>query len=118
MVTQIGRGASIEAGMTALRDRWRECFFLASVVEDAIICVRSLPTSDPNRMTVTVPLGQPMAPNVAGSGKVILAFTLPADRERLLASGGGMTRFTENSIVEDEAFEAEIEAIRERGYPI
>ncbi len=23
MVTQIGRGASIEAGMTALRDRWR-----------------------------------------------------------------------------------------------
>src|ERR1700744_5380189 len=69
-------------------------------------------------MTVTVPLGQPMAPNVAGSAKAILAFTEPSDRERLLASGGGMTRFTDNSIVEDEAFEGEMEAIRERGYAI
>ncbi len=118
MVTQIGRGASIEAGMTALRDRWRECFFLASVVDCSIICVRSLPTIDPNRMTVTVPLGQPMAPNVAGSAKAILAFTLPADRERLLDSGGGMARFTDNSIVDDAPFEEEMELIRERGYAI
>jgi DNA-binding IclR family transcriptional regulator len=94
MVTQIGRGASIEAGMTALRDRWRECFFLASVVDDAIICVRSMPTIDANRMTVTVPLGQPMAPNVAGSAKAILAHVSPAERERLIAAGGGMTRLT------------------------
>jgi IclR family transcriptional regulator, acetate operon repressor len=118
MVTQIGRGASIEAGMTALRDRWRECFFLASVVDDAIICVRSLPTIDPNRMTVTVPLGQPMAPNVAGSGKVILAYVSAAERERLIAAGGGMARLTENSIVDDGAFEAEIARIRERGYAV
>src|ERR1700761_6664083 len=89
MVTQIGRGASIEAGMTALRARWRECFFLASVVDDAIICVRSLPTVDPNRMTVTVPLGQPMAPNVAGSAKAILAFSSPGDHGRGNVAGGG-----------------------------
>src|ERR1700742_1173860 len=118
MVTQIGRGASIEAGMTALRDRWRECFFLASVVDDAIICVRSLPTIDPNRMTVTVPLGQPMAPNVAGSGKAILAFSMPAERERLLAAGGGLSRFTDNSIVDEEVFDAEMDLIRERGYAV
>src|ERR1700709_953614 len=72
MVSQIGRGAPIERGLPALRDRWRECFFLASVVDDAIICVRSLPTIDPNRMTVTVPLGQPMAANVDGSGEGML----------------------------------------------
>ena len=100
MVTQIGRGASIEAGMTALRDRWRECFFLASVVDDAIICVRSLPTIDPNRMTVTVPLGQPMAPNVAGSAKAILAHVSAAERERLIPAGGGMARLTDKSIVD------------------
>jgi IclR family acetate operon transcriptional repressor len=118
MVTQIGRGASIEAGMTALRDRWRECFFLASVVDDAIICVRSLPTIDPNRMTVTVPLGQPMAPNVAGSGKAILAHVSLDQRERLIEAGGGMLRFTEHSIVDAEDFESEMKRIRERGYAI
>lgn len=118
MVTQIGRGASIEAGMTALRDRWRECFFLASVVDDAIICVRSLPTIDANRMTVTVALGQPMAPNVAGSGKAILAHLPPAQRERLVAAGGGMARLTKNSIVDEEDFESEMVRIRERGYAI
>jgi IclR family transcriptional regulator, acetate operon repressor len=118
MVTQIGRGASIEAGMTALRDRWRECIFLASVVDDAIICVRALPTIDPNRMTVTVPLGQPMVPNVAGSAKAILAHVSPAERERLIAAGGGMARFTERSIVEPEDFEAEMERIRDRGHAV
>jgi IclR family acetate operon transcriptional repressor len=118
MVSQIGRGASIEAGMTTLRDRWRECFFLASVVDDAIICVRSLPTIDPNRMTVTVPLGQPMAPNVAGSAKAILAHVASADRERLLAAGGGMARLTERSIVDGEAFEAEMDLVRERGHAL
>jgi IclR family transcriptional regulator, acetate operon repressor len=118
MVTQIGRGASIEAGMTALRDRWRECFFLATVVDDAIICVRSLPTIDPNRMTVTVPLGQPMVPNVAGSAKAILAHVPLAERERLIAAGGGMTRFTERSIVEPDAFEEEMARVRDRGHAI
>lgn len=118
MVTQIGRGASIEAGMTALRDRWRECFFLASVVDDAIICVRSLPTVDPNRMTVTVPLGQPMAPNVAGSAKAILAHVAPSERERLIAAGGGMARLTENSIVDVVEFENEMDRIRESGHAI
>src|ERR1700750_1110946 len=90
MVTQIGRGASIEAGMTALRDRWREGFFLASIVDDAIICVGSPPPIDPTRMTVALHLGQPMAPNVAGSAKAILAHVAPAERERLIAAGGGM----------------------------
>jgi IclR family transcriptional regulator, acetate operon repressor len=118
MVTQIGRGASIEAGMTALRDRWRECFFLATVVDDAIICVRSLPTIDPNRMTVTVPLGQPMVPNVAGSAKAILAHVPLTERERLIAAGGGMARFTDRSIVEPEAFEEEMVRVRERGHAI
>ena len=118
MVTQIGRGASIEAGMTALRDRWRECFFLASIVDDAIICVRSLPTVDPNRMTVTVPLGQPMSPSVAGSGKAILAHLSPEERERLIEAGGGMIRFTEKSIVDAEDFEAEMVRIRERGHAL
>jgi IclR family transcriptional regulator, acetate operon repressor len=118
MVTQIGRGASIEAGMTALRDRWRECFFLASIVDDAIICVRSLPTVDANRMTVTVPLGQPMTPNVAGSGKAILAYVSPDERARLIEAGGGMARFTEKSIVDAEDFESEMVRIRERGYAI
>jgi IclR family transcriptional regulator, acetate operon repressor len=118
MVSQVGRGASIEAGMTALRDRWRECFFLASIVDDAIICVRALPTIDPNRMTVTVPLGQPMVPNVAGSAKAILAHVAPAERERLIDAGGGMARFTERSIVDDAEFAEEMERIKERGHAI
>jgi IclR family acetate operon transcriptional repressor len=118
MVSQIGRGASIEAGMTELRDRWRECFFLATVVDDAIICVRSLPTIDANRMTVTVPLGQAMAPNVAGSAKAILAHLGAAERERLIAAGGGMARLTERSIVDAEDFEAEMVRIRECGHAI
>jgi IclR family transcriptional regulator, acetate operon repressor len=118
MVSQVGRAASIEAGMTALRDRWRECFFLASIVDDAIICVRALPTIDPNRMTVTVPLGQPMVPNVAGSAKAILAHVSAAERERLIAAGGGMARFTDKSIVDPDEFAEEMERIRRSGHAI
>jgi DNA-binding IclR family transcriptional regulator len=118
MVSQVGRAASIEAGMTALRDRWRECFFLASIVDEAIICVRALPTIDPNRMTVTVPLGQPMVPNVAGSAKAILAHVPAAERDRLIAAGGGMARFTDKSIVEEDAFLEEMELIRRRGHAV
>src|SRR3978361_1664548 len=118
MVSQIGRGGSIEAGMTALRDRWRECFFLASVVDDAIICVRSMPTIDPNRMTVTVPLGQPMVPNVAGSAKAILAHGSPAERARLIVAGGGLAPCHARSIVDPEDFEAEMERIRGRGHAV
>jgi DNA-binding IclR family transcriptional regulator len=67
---------------------------------------------------VTVPLGQPMAPNVAGSGKAILAHVSPEERGRLIAAGGGMARFTENSIVDEEDFEAEMQRIREVGHAI
>jgi len=103
--------------MTALRDRWRECFFLASVVDDAIICVRSLPTIDPNRMTVTVPLGNRWR-RTCGVREAILAHVPLDQRERLITAGGGMVRFTENSIVDAEDFESEMKRIRERGYAI
>jgi IclR family acetate operon transcriptional repressor len=59
-----------------------------------------------------------MAPNVAGSGKAILAHVAAAERERLIAAGGGMAGLTENSIVDQEDFAAEMARIRERGYAI
>jgi IclR family acetate operon transcriptional repressor len=59
-----------------------------------------------------------MAPNVAGSAKAILAHVSPAERERLIAAGGGMARLTENSIVDVVEFENEMDRIRESGHAI
>lgn len=118
MVSSTGYGATIEAGMAALRDRWQECFFLAAMIDDAIVSVRSMQTVDPNRMSVSVPLGRRMSPHAAASGKAILAY-LPEDQaERVLGAADGLASLTENTITDPEEFQRELDRVREEGYGI
>jgi IclR family acetate operon transcriptional repressor len=111
-------GQIVDSSLVRLRDRWQECFFLASVVEDSIICTRSASAMDPHRMSVSVPLGQQMNPHAAASCKAILAFRSDGEREALLAAAGGLVRLTDRTIVDIEVLRRELDKIPSRGYAI
>lgn len=48
----------IDRVLEALRDEWQECFYVAVVAEEAVVCVHCVATSDVNRVSVSVPLGK------------------------------------------------------------
>src|SRR5882757_1924429 len=56
--------------------------------------------------------------DIGVTGVQTCALPISDQRERLIAAGGGMLRFTEHSIVDAEDFESEMKRIRERGYAI
>jgi len=110
-------GEPTEAILRSLRDRWQECFYLSVLVDDAVVCLRSVATTDPNRMGVYVPLGRRFPPHAAAAAKVILAFGRDGLAQRLLAKEDlvAFTRFTHTA---EEEIHNELEATRERGYAI
>jgi IclR family transcriptional regulator, acetate operon repressor len=112
-----GFGALAEPTLFALRDRWQECFYLANITDSEVVCVRTVETTDPNRMSVRVPLGRRMPLHAAASAKVILAH-LTEDEARILLEAAGcppITRFTLSSVA---AVLADLKKVHDRGYAI
>jgi len=105
-----------EAALEGLRDRWQECFFVSALVDDEIVCVKSVQTSHPNRMGVTVPIGRRL-PAPSASAKAILAATNQTEQRRLLRSTGleQYTPFTRTSV---RAVLADLSSVKTRGYAV
>jgi IclR family acetate operon transcriptional repressor len=112
-----GFGALVDPRLAELRDRWQECFFLSVLIDQQIVCVRSIETSDPHRVKVGVPLGRRMAFHASASAKAILAH-LDEDATRALLAGAAFERFTRRSHRTVEAVMADLEATRDRGFAV
>lgn len=112
-----GFGPLVDPLLTALRDRWQECFYLANLTDGQVVCVRSVETTDPNRMSVRVPLGRRMAIHASAAAKAILAELTAEEAGRLLGAAPcePITRYTLRT---PEAVIADLEVCRDRGYAI
>jgi IclR family acetate operon transcriptional repressor len=117
-VSRTGVGPVLDAGLAKLRDHWQECFFLAAIVGDAIVAVRSVSAVDPNRMSVSVPLGRRMYPHAAASCKAILAHRSKSDRSSLIAAAGGLVTLTDHTVTDRRALERELDNLAEVGYGV
>ncbi len=112
-----GFGPLVDPVLVRMRERWQECFYLANLTDSEVVCVRTVETTDPNRMSVRVPLGRRMPLHAAASAKVILAHLTEEEAARLLEAGGTerITRFTMTS---PAAVLADLAETRDRGYAI
>jgi len=107
--------ASIDRALEALRDRWQECFFVAVLSQDEVICIRSIETSDPHRVSVTVPLGRRLPLHASASAKAILA-DLPVEVSRRMLGAAPRPRFTESTRTRIADVERDLVQTRARGY--
>lgn len=117
-VWSAGSGPGVDLGLAKLRDRWQECFFIASVIDDAIVCTRSAIADEPTRMSVSVPLGRQMNPHAAASCKAILAFRPEAEQTRFVAAAGGLIRLTDRTITDSGVLGRELAKVPARGYAV
>ena len=110
-------GEPTEAILRSLRDRWQECFYLSVLVDGEVVCIRSVATTDPNRMGVYVPLGRRFPAYAAAAAKAILAFGPPELAKRALANEElvPFTRFTNTS--RDKVL-SELQLTRQRGHAV
>ncbi len=118
MVAAAGTGPMVERALDDLRDQWQECFFLAELFGDTIMSVRAVTTTDANRMTVSVPLGQRMYPHASASGKVILAHTTAERRRELIDAAGGFVPLTGETITTEAELDAELQRVLDTGYAV
>ncbi len=109
--------ASVDRVLEALRDRWQECFFLSVLTEEAVVCIRSVETTDPNRVSVTVPPGRRLPLHASASGKAIIA-QLPKATSRAMLTGSRRTRFTQWTLTRLADIDRDLAATRERGYAV
>lgn len=108
---------NIDRALESLRDEWQECFYVAVWTEEAVVCIRSVETTDMNRVSVSVPLGRRFPLHASASAKAILA-QLPraASREKLTHSP--RSRFTDWTLTRLVDIEKDLVRTRERGYAI
>jgi DNA-binding IclR family transcriptional regulator len=115
-VSRIGVGPFLDWGLAELRNQWQECFFLAAIVGDSIVSVRAVSAVDPNRMSVSVPLGRRMYPHAAACCKAVLAYHSESERELFIAAAGGLPQLTEHTVVDRSALERELDELPAVGY--
>ncbi|MCW3014413.1 MAG: iclR [Solirubrobacterales bacterium] len=112
-----GFGPLVDPVLATLRDRWQECFYLANLTDSEVVCVRTVETTDPNRMSVRVPLGRRMALHASAAAKAILA-DLTAEEARRLLEAATCERITRYTLETPEAVLEDLAATRDRGYAI
>ena len=98
-----------------LVDELGETANLALLDSDRIAYVAQVPGRHSMRMFTEV--GRRVLPHCTAVGKVLLATTRPVEVHDLLARTG-MPRYTDRTITDPDAFDAELSRTRERGYAL
>lgn len=98
--------------MEELRRGTEETIHLMVPEGDRTVLVERLETPKPVR--IIIPLGGSSPIHGSANGKAVLAASPTDEVERVLT--GGLTRYTDTTIVEGEELRAELAAIRARGY--
>jgi DNA-binding IclR family transcriptional regulator len=99
--------------MRQLNMEFGETISLAVLMQNHIEVVHVVESANLIRMTNIV--GRILPPHASSMGKVIAAWQDAETRKRLLQSYG-LTRYNENTIVDERTIETEYEQIRLRGY--
>lgn len=99
--------------MRKLNMEFGETISMAVLMHNHIEVVYVIESASLVRMTNIV--GRILPPHASSMGKVITAWQDANTRKRLLQSYG-LTRYNENTIVDEHTIEAEFELIRTRGY--
>ncbi|WP_435202363.1 IclR family transcriptional regulator [Janibacter sp. GS2] len=108
------RSENVRRAMRALRDEFNENVHLTVRHGDVIVIVDKVEST--HGVRVYDPLGIPVALHASSSGKALLADLAPDERAAYLDRN--LERYTDATVVGRRALEAEIEAIRERGYSV
>jgi DNA-binding IclR family transcriptional regulator len=108
---------SADMALRALRDRWQECFYLAVLANDSVVCLESVETTEPNRMGVYLRLGYQLSVHGSASARAILAF-VPEDVAKRVLQKDNFEKYTEFTKTKRAALASELEATRKRGYAV
>lgn len=112
-----GFGPLVDPVLVDLRDRWQECFYLTNLTDGEVVCVRTIETNDPHRMSVSVPLGRRMALHASAAAKAILA-SLTDDEARALLVNAGCERLTRHTLLSVNEVLEDLVKTRGRGYAV
>jgi DNA-binding IclR family transcriptional regulator len=99
--------------MRRLNMEFGETVSLATLMNNHLEAVEVIESANLIRMTNIV--GRILPPHASSMGKAITAWQDPETRKRLLQSYG-LTRFNENTVVDERSLEEEFGQIRARGY--
>jgi DNA-binding IclR family transcriptional regulator len=112
-----GFSASVATALSALRDRWQECCYLAVLMDGEVVCVESVSPTQPYRMGVYLPRGRRLAPHASAGARAILAHLPPQDAAQVMSTGGYRS-YTEFTRTTPDDIHAELVATRTRGYAV
>jgi IclR family transcriptional regulator, acetate operon repressor len=112
-----GFGALVDPVLVELRDHWQECFYFSNLTDGQVVCVRSVETTEPHRISVSVPLGRRMALHASAAAKAILA-SLTEDESRRLLQGAAWEHFTRYTLMTVDELLADLAATRSRGFAV
>lgn len=115
----LDRRRVVEPVLAALAERFRETAHYAELDGDEIVYLaKVMPAGRGVQMTSHVGGRNPA--HCTGVGKALLAYALPdlAAVESFVASHGPLAAPTERALVDPQALDGELEAIRARGYAV
>lgn len=108
------RSENVRRAMVSLRDEFDENVHLTVRHGDVIVIVDKVEST--HGVRVYDPLGIPVPMHASSSGKALLAAATPMDYAAYLDRQ--LERFTDRTLVDREALDKELRAIRDRGYSI
>jgi DNA-binding IclR family transcriptional regulator len=117
MIPSVGFSALADPLLTELRDRWQECFYLSVLADGEVVCVRSVATIAPHRMSVHVPVGRRFPLHASAAAKAILS-DLPLSETRQLLTARDAEPFTQHTIVDVDELLADLTYVRAAGYAV
>lgn len=110
-----GEPASIEQILRELQEATGQAVHLALHSGETITYIRKLESDQPFRTASRVGMRMPL--HTTAIGKSILA-RLPGDEARELVAAAGLPRRTPHTLTTPQALEAELEAVRARGFAL
>lgn len=112
-----GWGSLVDPVLVELRDHWQECFYFSNLTDGQVVCVRSVETTEPHRISVSVPLGRRMSLHASAGAKAILAH-LTQDEARRLLESIELDQFTSYTLPTVDDVLRELAATRDRGFAV